>query len=861
MCQLCVVFPITIDYMTTLAKLLNEWVEADGRSIRKLSDMIAQEWGETERVPHRSITHWLNGKTQKPRDWRGLLKLAHVLRKTEAEANELLTICRHATLEELRLTDDDPLLYNWVEPSHVEAPFQAPPLTSTFTGRQTIIQEIEQALRSSTSRSFVSLQGMGGVGKTTLAIQMAYRLRDWFPDGVLWAKVDSSDGMSILQNFATSFGADVSHYTDLDSRASKVRALLARKKVLLIFDDATEDAQVRPLLPPTGSCAVLLTTRRTDLAVADLSKCIDLTPFTEAESLTLWSRLLGEGRVEQERPLFRQLSHYLGHLPLAITICGQRLKYEVGWQTVTFWQRLQSAPIQQLQRGDLVIQQSFQLSYEALTPEQQMVFRACGLFGGLDFSFEAVTAVLHGDLMADEVGDYLRHLVNLSLVGTSGSLSLSEGATSGGEGNGRLQLHPLLRQFALDLGSDPIWQARQIAYFVTYAETAPDPTPEESNIDYVLTQIEPNEWLVRGILAMAPYWQTKGHYQKAQTYLQKGLGVADTLAQIQLHTHLGRIASRRGELTAADRHYQTAQQLAQAEGQPVTEWLIRRGALAYRQGLYDHAQQFYEEAQQMADNPIHSASALANLGQLARQRGDLHQAKQYCEQALPMARQANHPPLLIATLQQFGNLQEDEGNYAFAKAHLLEALPLAEQLGDPELLSRVLGNLGLTACHLQNYAEARAHFRQGLALAEKAEIPVQTCRQKANLGYLCAQQGKYNRANAHYEEALALAKQLGFPRDVMAITMQWGISYLGQEQLRLAQTYLAEAEALARDHDWQIPLAETLFAQAKLAYQRENMEKARRLATESQGIYTAVAHPKADDVAYWLAALPRSVEG
>src|SRR5690606_16545086 len=130
------------------------------------------------------------------------------------------------------------------------------------------------------------------------------------PDGVLWAGLAQAHPMALLHNFASAYGYDASPYTDLESRSSKVREWLAGKDVLIILDDVPDDRVVRPLLPPSGRCAVILTTRRNDLAVADMGHRIPLPSFATngAESLALFGNILGRATVQQEREHFLALA-------------------------------------------------------------------------------------------------------------------------------------------------------------------------------------------------------------------------------------------------------------------------------------------------------------------------------------------------------------------------------------------------------------------------------------------------------------------------------------------------------------------------------------------------------------------------
>jgi tetratricopeptide (TPR) repeat protein len=841
------------------------YVQRDGRHVRQLSQAITDRFGEAHQVPHNSISRWLRGEVNKPRNWPDIVKLGAVLRLPADDMNRLLTAAGHAGLDELgqsATTGSVPGLFDrWlVGPGERLQPFQAPPRLPTFTGREEVIAQMRRYFCSRTQGRVCCLLGMAGLGKTSLANHFAYELREQFPDGILWLRLDQADTMSAFQAIAEAYGETVHQYTDQATRSSRVRELLAQKNALLILDNANSDAEIRPLLPPTGNCAVLITSRRFDLDVADHAFRLHLTPFDQgkAESLALFVRILGGARVEAEQEILRPIADILGHLPLAINIIANRLQHEPGWTAGQMLARLQQTQqrLNLLQRGDQQVRLSFELSYRVLTQADQQLFMALGIFSGGEFAATALAAVT-GQVL-ESVEDGLRRLYSLSLVQVGR--------------DGRYQLHPLLQDFSQEKCQLPDLPERYARHFTTYAQAnSQNEKALQVEIRHILAAIPLASELglatavTQSVIALYPFLQRKGQLEQGRDLLLLAETAArasgDRAATRRILHNLGYTAMKQGNPNQAESYYQEALALAKeaCDERQTAEILLKLGALAYRRGQLADARHFYQEALPLAraaHSPEMVASLLTNLGLVAASEGEATAAITHYEEALQQAREVENRSLTVTILQNLGNQYQERGDYAQAKACYEEGLRLAEAENDPELRSRMLGNLGAVACHLGNYAEAAAYFRTGLALAETNGLTIQVCRQQANLGQAAMLRGQFRQANIHYQESLALARELSFLEDLGMILNQAGECFLAQDANREAAVCFEEALAIGRDSNLPRVLAMSLFGQARVAAARGNMAEARRLGQESHQLLQASGHKKANEVWWWLQELP-----
>ena len=839
------------------AELLDSLIQYDGRHVRQLSQVTANLFGIVHQVPHNTISRWLRGSVKKPRNWPDIIKLGAALRLSQDELCQLLDAAGYDGPSLLAAPPPLPGLFDvWQRPLSGPVPFQAPPQLTTFVGREEEVAQLSRYLGSQVQARVSCLVGMAGLGKTSLANHLAYQLRKQFSDGILWIPLDQTEPMSALQGIAQAYGVDVSAYSDLGTRSSKVRELLADKNALLILDNAEADSELRPFLPPDGQCAVLITSRRYDLSIADTAFRYHLTPFNRerGESLRLFEFILGKKSVQAEVDLYQQIADQLGHLPLAINIIAQRLHHEPGWtaaQLLARWQERKQR-LNLLTRGDQQVRLSFVTTFAALDQAEQQLFALLGLFPG-SFTAESVAQISQRPLW--QIQDGLRHLYSLSLLQVSDQ---------------RYQLHPLLRDFSQEQPQDEGWSQRFVQTFTSGNLAAAEVAVEQPNLIAAIElghQLKMDEVVVTAVTRLYTYLQQQGQLEQANDLLR----LAEKSARrsrnrdglIQILQDSGYTAMKQGQSNQAESYYQEALSLAQqAEDRVQTaDILLKLGALAYRRGRLEEAHQFCSEALVMAreiENGRLIASLLTNLGLVEAAHGGLASAIAHYEEALTFINQADEPGLTINILQNLGNMLEERGDYAQAQDRYSEGLNLAEQLQDPELRSRMLGNLGAVACHLGNYAEATAHFRQGLALAEANGLSIQIYRQQANLGRAALLRGQFRQANGHYQEAIRLADELDFPEDLGLILNQAGESYLAQDDYQRAADCFNQAKDIASQRQLLRVGPLSLFGLARVAAARGNIVRARQVGRQSREQLQAIGHRKAREVWWWLQELPET---
>ncbi|WP_030165184.1 AfsR/SARP family transcriptional regulator [Streptomyces sp. NRRL S-813] len=320
-------------------------------------------------------------------------------------------------------------------------PAQLPATVPDFTGRASFVVELSEVLASAEGRVMAvsALAGIGGVGKTTLAVHVAHQARSAFPDGQLYVDLQgagarAAEPETVLGSFLRALGtADSAIPDSLEERAALYRSVLDGRRVLVLLDNARDAAQVRPLLPGTAGCAALITSRvrMVDLAGAHL---VDLDVMSPEEALSLFTKIVGEERVAAERKAALDVVAACGFLPLAIRIAASRLASRRTWTVSVLAAKLadERRRLDELQAGDLAVKATFELGYGQLEPPQARAFRLLGLADGPDISLAAAAAVL--DLPLEDTEDLLESLVDTSLLESAAP--------------GRYRYHDLVRLYA-----------------------------------------------------------------------------------------------------------------------------------------------------------------------------------------------------------------------------------------------------------------------------------------------------------------------------------------------------------------------------------------------------------------------------
>ncbi|MEV4704785.1 BTAD domain-containing putative transcriptional regulator [Actinoplanes sp. NPDC049316] len=319
-------------------------------------------------------------------------------------------------------------------------PIRALPRTvGDFTGRD---ESIDRLLGAAVDSRVLTIDGMAGSGKTTLALRVAEILADRYPDAHLFLDLQGhSEGEPLTPDAALlallrQSGVEADRIPpDLDARAILWRSELAGRRALVILDNAASSSQLTRLLPATPTTLTLVTSRRRLIGL-DGGQPESLSVLTEEDAVDLLAKIVG-ARVAAEPEAAKAVVRRCGGLPLAIRLAGARLAHRPGWQVADLLRRLGDAALPELAAEDRAVASAFAMSFEQLSERSKRVFRLLGLhpverFGTLE------VAALTG-LSYDDTQDVLDDLFDVNLV--------EEPQPQ------RYRLHDLVRQYAAGLAS------------------------------------------------------------------------------------------------------------------------------------------------------------------------------------------------------------------------------------------------------------------------------------------------------------------------------------------------------------------------------------------------------------------------
>ncbi|MBZ3902495.1 tetratricopeptide repeat protein [Streptomyces scabiei] len=666
-------------------------------------------------------------------------------------------------------------------------PAQLPLAAADFTGRFSEMAQLdglltavsapsprgeEQGIARAASAVVASVSGTAGVGKSTLAVHWAHRVREAFPDGQLYVNLrgfDPSGPMvspaEAVRGFLDAFGISPDRVPPtLEAQVGLYRSLLDDRRVLVLLDNARDVQQVRPLLPGARGCLALVTSRDrlTGLAVAENAQALALDLLAPAEARDLLTSRLGVRRTAGESAAADQIIARCAGLPLALAIVAARAAAHPDVALTVFAEELQedSSPLDALDGGDPTtrLRAVFSSSYQALSTDAARLFRLLGLHPGPDTALRAVAA-----------------LAGLPLTRTRALVTeLIRGHLLTEHKPGRYIFHDLLRAYATELvgvhDSDHERRSathRLLDHYLHTAHSADslltctrDPIPlaparPGAAAEELTDHRQALTWLTteRSVLLTA-IKQTPGGFDAHTWRLAAAL---TTFLDRQGHWH-AQAAALTTALDAARRHDDRA-------GQANSHRAL--GFIHTRLGHPDAAHTQYALAldlfSELAD-PAGQARIHQELGRISLHHGRFRDALGHAHQALVHYRAVHNRGGQVIALNHIGRYHARLGERRQALTHGRQALALAEEIMDLDGQAYSWDALGYVHHHLGQCRQAIGCYRKALDLFRETGDRYHEATSFADVGDTHHTASEPTAAHEAWTRALTIFDELGHPK-------------------------------------------------------------------------------------------------
>jgi len=658
----------------------------------------------------------------------------------------------------------------------VTVPRQLPPLTPYFVGRAAELNSLTSLLDQASKPGVVVISAIGGaagIGKTALAVCWAHRVADRFPDGQLYVNLRGFDPAGTLCSPAEalrSFLAALTVPTDrlpgsLDAQIGLYRSLMADKRMLIVLDNARDADQIRPLLPGSPTCAVVVTSRSqfTSMVAAEGAYPINLDLLSGAEASELLTRHLGAGWIAREPAAAAELTELCARLPLALSIAAARVATTPALSLAAIVRELRNSTqrLDALSAGDATgsVREVFSWSYQHLPRQAADMFRLLGLHPGPDITVAAAASM--AGFPARQAHRLLGQLVQMNL--------LTEHVP------GRFAFHDLLRAYAAEqAGAYDRETERQEAIHrildhylhtgydanrlmhparVPRIELAP---PRTGVVPEILASSEQAlEWFTRehlvllavGALAAAtgfdahawqiPWTMTdfldrRGHWQdwidSQRIALSAARRLGDHAAQGYAHRYIGRASIQLGAADEAIAHLTRALEFSSQLGDPVGEG-------------YAHI----------------------DLGRALEHQGQYREALVHSQLGLALHTGAGCRVGEAFALNAVGWLYAHLGKQKLAIRHCRKALDLHDEVGDRFGAAVTWDSLGFSYHRLGDYPQAQACYREAARIYQDLGELYQEAATLIRLGEACLADGRQHATRDAWQRAVSILNDMSHP--------------------------------------------------------------------------------------------------
>ncbi|MFG2085478.1 tetratricopeptide repeat protein [Spirillospora sp. NPDC048824] len=740
----------------------------------------------------------------------------------------------------------------------------------------------------------VAIDGMAGVGKSALAVHLAHRLAEHYPDGAMYLElhahdarqkpVDPADALDMLLR---TIGVPVTRVPRaLDERAALWRSELAGSRAIIVLDDAAGRDQVEPLLPASPGCLVIVTSRRRLTGLHDAwPLSLEILPVRDA--IVLFTGIAGPGRAEADTDVAAVVER-CGRLPLAVSMAASRLRHRRAWDTRDLLARLTADDrrLDELRGEDREITTVFEVSYRGLPAALRDAFRAFALHPGPDLTALVAAAALGRPVR--EAERILEDLLDRHLI--------TEPA------RGRYRFHDLVhdyaRRLAREIDTDEE-RRRTVHRILDFYLAAAD------HANHVLSphrpdSIEPD--LPPDLPPLADEGEAAKWFATEHACLLNAAAEADRIGSAAHTARFSRILAghleSRGHWDAAARlHSMAVEALQGLDDDPGTaRALAELSHIRFRVGDYDTAMEEAEKAlaiQRSTGDRHGEAHILGRISLIHWHRSRFPEALARGREALEIHRSLGNRHGEAESLDRIAIILEFTGGYRRAERLRLEALAILTEIDAPHLRTMALNNMGDLMIRMGDVDRAAEYYAQTAGVAElsrqhEAIVLINTANvhrrygayETALINYRAAlaiamelgdrrtqvdtligigaafhDTGHYGEAIIHHERALAISRSISERYEETVALRHLGEALTASGRYPAAVEHLRQAYALSTEIDVPDEMARTLASLGAALLHVQGSEATRRPWEEALRLFTTLNLPEAQDLRARLQSL------
>jgi tetratricopeptide (TPR) repeat protein len=699
-------------------------------------------------------------------------------------------------------------------------PRQLPRDIAHFVDRDDQLAELTRLLNHhrapETPVPVCTLAGAAGVGKTALALKVAHRVSRHYRDGQLHMRLRTPEGQpldptDVLAGFLRALNGEQAVIpASLHEREAAYRDRLHGRRILVVLDDVVSEEQVRPLLPGSGTCAVL-TTSQQPLAGLSGRYLLEVPVLDREDAVELLRRIAGSERVASELEAAHKIVDLFGQLPLAVQIFGSKLD-STGWRLSTYVNQLtESNVLSQLTAGDQKVLASLRLSYEGQSEEEQAAFRFLSLMKAPSFPGWVTGPLL--DIPTAKAGELLNDLVDAHLIECIGEDPL---------GQLRYRFHNLLFLFARErLDHEDASDARRAA--VRRLGNRYRSLAERAGISLqpgaLLADVGSQSGLV-GLSAETSYGVERdplAWFAIERDGLIAAVVLAHDEQEWSLCVRLAGALTAFFELTGSWDNWATTSELAvaaanQAKDPELLAFALQsRGELLRDQRRWKEARQHFDKCLELFEklgDRHGEASIVRSIGSLHRDQGDWQGALLWYERGLVILNELGDRRGRAFIVHDVAAAHRNDGFWQIAIDGFRDCLQTFQELQERRGEASTWRGIGVAYRNLGRWPEAMECFDKALPIFEALGDRRGRARSLANRADVYQEQGKWSKGIADLETCRSLYQLLRDERLIADTLRRMSVLYRKKGDARRALRLLEDPRCLPKlstldEHRWE----------------------------------------------------------